>query len=55
MCCLRKVDVDENTEAAETYGIEAMPTFKFVKDGEVLTTIKGADEAAIEGAANQHK
>lgn len=47
--------MDLNSEAAETYGIEAMPTFKFIKDGEVLTTVKGADEASIEAAARQHK
>ena len=50
-----QVDVDENTEAAETYGIEAMPTFKFVKNGEVVETVKGADEASIEAAARQYK
>lgn len=50
-----KVDVDANTEAAEKYGVEAMPTFKFVKGGEVVTTITGADEPSIRAALNQHK
>ncbi|CAN0455966.1 unnamed protein product, partial [Hapterophycus canaliculatus] len=50
-----QVDVDENSEASEQYEIEAMPTFKFLKNGEVVTTITGADEASIEAAARQHK
>ncbi|CAN0338965.1 unnamed protein product, partial [Laminaria digitata] len=53
--CAPKVDVDEHSEASEKYEIEAMPTFKFVKNGVVLATITGADEASIEAAANQHK
>ena len=54
-CCLPKVDVDQHSEASEKYEIEAMPTFKFVKNGVVLATITGADEASIEAAVNQHK
>eukprot|EP00752_Nemacystus_decipiens_P013430 g11893.t1 len=50
-----KVDVDENSDASETYGIEAMPTFKFIKNGEVVETVTGADEASIEAAARQYK
>ncbi|CAM9478165.1 unnamed protein product [Scytosiphon promiscuus] len=50
-----KVDVDENSEASEQYEVEAMPTFKFLKNGEVIATITGADEASIEAAARQHK
>ena len=50
-----QVDVDEHSEASEKYEIEAMPTFKFIKNGVVLDTITGADEASIEAAANQHK
>jgi thioredoxin 1 len=29
-----KVDVDENSETAEAWGISAIPTFKFFADGE---------------------
>ncbi|CAM9634211.1 unnamed protein product [Ascophyllum nodosum] len=50
-----KVDVDENSEAAEKYGIEAMPTFKFVKNGQIVATITGADATSVEAAMNQHK
>lgn len=50
-----QVDVDENSEAAEKYGIEAMPTFKFVKKSETVATITGADHMSVEAAMNQHK
>ena len=50
-----KVDVDENSEAAEKYGIEAMPTFKFVKRSQIVATITGADHMSVEAAMNQHK
>merc|ERR1712091_639511 len=39
---LVKVDVDENEEAAQAAGIEAMPTFKFFKGGKELHAIRGA-------------
>lgn len=47
--------MDEHSEAAEKYEIEAMPTFKFLKNGEVLTTITGADAGSIEAAVRQYK
>lgn len=50
-----QVDVDVNSDAAEKYEIEAMPTFKLIKSGSVITTITGADEASLEAALNQHK
>ena len=31
-----KVDVDDNPDAAQKYGVSAMPTFLFVKGGEVV-------------------
>ncbi|CAN0514519.1 unnamed protein product [Ectocarpus sp. 12 AP-2014] len=52
---LKKVDVDENSDASEKYGIEAMPTFKFIKNGEVVETVTGADESSIEATARQFK
>ncbi|OEL28190.1 Thioredoxin H-type [Dichanthelium oligosanthes] len=39
-----KVDVDELKEVSEQYEITAMPTFAFVKDGEKVHTIVGADK-----------
>lgn len=38
-----KVDVDENPEAAQKYGVSAMPTFLFVKGGEVVDRLMGAN------------
>jgi len=50
-----KVDVDNNGEAAQAAGIEAMPTFKFFKGGNEVTSIRGANEAGIREAITQHK
>ena len=41
-----KVDVDQNSEAAEASGITAMPTFQFFKNGIKVDEMRGAD---IEG------
>merc|ERR1719198_549508 len=38
-----KVDVDECPDIAAEAGIQAMPTFKFLKEGKVLDTLVGAD------------
>mmetsp|Transcript_12003 Transcript_12003/g.22291 ORF Transcript_12003/g.22291 Transcript_12003/m.22291 type:complete len:157 (+) Transcript_12003:114-584(+) len=38
-----KVDVDDNPEAAQKYGVSAMPTFLFVKGGEVVDRLMGAN------------
>ena len=38
-----KVDVDENQETASEYGVAAMPTFIFIKDGEVKDRLMGAN------------
>ena len=53
----RKIDVDENKEAAEAAGITAMPTFKFYKGGAELTgaTITGANEEKIKQAVAANK
>ena len=38
---LYKVDVDENDETASEVGIQAMPTFKFYKDGQQVIKCNG--------------
>ena len=38
-----KVDVDDNPEAAQKYGVYAMPTFLFIKGGEVVDRFMGAN------------
>jgi thioredoxin 1 len=43
-----KVDVDESAELVDKYGVQAMPTFVFVKDGIVVKRIEGADLRAME-------
>lgn len=43
-----KVDVDESPELVDTYEIQAMPTFVFLKDGVVVKRIEGADLRAME-------
>ena len=38
-----KVDVDENKETTAKYSVSAMPTFVFIKGGEVVDRLSGAD------------
>jgi len=38
-----KVDVDDNPEAAQKYSVSAMPTFIFLKNGEVVDRLMGAN------------
>lgn len=44
-----KVDVDEMKAIAEQFSVEAMPTFLFMKEGEVKDRVVGAakDELAV--------
>mmetsp|Transcript_39820 Transcript_39820/g.84874 ORF Transcript_39820/g.84874 Transcript_39820/m.84874 type:complete len:165 (+) Transcript_39820:107-601(+) len=42
-----KVDVDENPEAAQKYGVSAMPTFLLIKGGEVVDRLMGANSARL--------
>ena len=43
-----KVDVDENPDTAAKYGVSAMPTFVFIKKGEVVDRLMGANPAALQ-------
>lgn len=47
--------MDEHSEASEKYEIEAMPTFKFLKNGTVIHTITGADPEALTATIEQFK
>ena len=38
-----KIDVDKNPEAATKFNVGAMPTFLFIKNGEILSTMTGAN------------
>ena len=53
----KKIDVDQNSEAAQAAGIQAMPTFKFYKGGAELTgaMVQGANEQKIKDAVAANK
>lgn len=38
---IAKLDVDENSDIAQQYGIQGIPTMKFFKNGEVVDEIIG--------------
>jgi thioredoxin 1 len=42
----RKVDVDQNMELAEKYGIRVVPTLIIEKDGKVVQSMEGVTDAA---------
>ena len=46
VCCVQ-VDVDELGGLAAELGISSMPTFLFYKSGEIIHTMRGADEAKL--------
>ena len=43
---VRKVDVDQNMELAEKYGIRVVPTLIIEKDGKVVQSMEGVTDAA---------
>ena len=50
-----KVDVDKNDETAEACGVQAMPTFKFYKNGKEVTTFSGSNEAKLRSTIEANK
>ena len=48
-----KVDVDNQKDIAQTYGVTAMPTFMIFKAGRETKRIKGADPKALDAAVKQ--
>jgi len=50
-----KVDVDECEEVAMEYKITAMPTFKFIKGGNVVDELMGANADRLKALINTHK
>jgi thioredoxin 1 len=50
-----KVDVDEAEDVAQAQGIQAMPTFKFFKDGNMVAEMMGADFDKLVALVDQHK
>lgn len=50
-----KVDVDENEEVVEQYGISSMPTFYAFKNGKKVGECIGADSNKVKTLISQHK
>ncbi|XP_043484339.1 thioredoxin-2 [Leptopilina heterotoma] len=50
-----KVDVDECEEVASEYDITSMPTFIFIKNGEKLETVVGANAEKIKNTILKHR
>lgn len=47
-----KIDVDKNREVAQAYRIESMPTFVFLRHGQVLSRFSGADPNRLRSSLN---
>lgn len=50
-----KVDVDQAQDIAMEYRIEAMPTFKFFKNGAEIEMIRGADINRVQALVQEHE
>jgi thioredoxin 1 len=48
MITFLKCDVDESPDLVNLYDISAMPTFVFLKDGQIVKRVEGADLAGLE-------
>ncbi|MBI3166812.1 MAG: thioredoxin [Chloroflexi bacterium] len=44
---IAKVNTDENSQWANTYGIQGIPTLLFIKDGQVKDTIVGVVAVSV--------
>lgn len=50
-----KVDVDKNPDTAAKYSVSAMPTFVFVKNGEVVDRLMGANPTRLQELIAEHQ
>jgi len=50
-----KVDVDECDDVASDYNIESMPTFLFIKQSQVVETLKGTNKEKLEQLILKYK
>ena len=48
-----KVDVDELKDVAEEFGVEAMPTFMFFREGRKVHTFVGAKKDELQAKINE--
>ena len=49
-----KVDVDEAEDVKEEYNISAMPTFIFLKNGQKVANLMGANADKLTELVNKH-
>ncbi|XP_057728696.1 thioredoxin H-type-like [Arachis stenosperma] len=49
-----KVDVDELKTVAKEWGIEAMPTFLFIKQGKLVDKVVGAKKDELQSTITKH-
>lgn len=49
-----KIDVDELSEVAQQFAVEAMPTFLLMKKGQELSRIVGANKDELLMAIQEH-
>lgn len=49
-----KVDVDENPDTAAKFSVSAMPTFVFIKGGDVVDRLMGANAARLRELIGEH-
>ncbi|CAL0323834.1 unnamed protein product [Lupinus luteus] len=49
-----KVDVDELKTVAEEWGVQAMPTFLFLKKGKIVDTVVGAKKEELQLTIVKH-
>ncbi|KZV80166.1 thioredoxin-domain-containing protein [Exidia glandulosa HHB12029] len=49
-----KVDVDQHPDISQQYGVSAMPTFIFIKNGQKVDQVRGADKRGLEAALQKH-
>ena len=50
-----KIDVDANPDTASKYNVSAMPTFLFIKGGEVVDRLMGANPTRLQELIDEHK
>ena len=50
-----KIDVDDNPDTAAKYNVSAMPTFVFVKQGQVVDRLMGASPQRLQELIDEHQ